>query len=265
MHDKFPLTAWRCVPALTRLIQEGGVDIVHARSRVPAWIGWAAARRAQRPFVTTAHGFYRPHPASRVMVWGRLVIAPSAALGDYLVQQFRLPKDRLRVIARGVDLEAFTFAPPPAAHDGPWRIGLFGRLSALKGHEIALEACARLLRQGVRVRLYLAGDAPADPRRSALDALIASWHLQDAVEWCGVRADIPQLIASMDLIIVPSSGSWPARSSSRQREWRASVSASKRCAAGEVRRDVVTTHQPSAASQAAITCAQSSSMNASPR
>ncbi|MBI4343335.1 MAG: glycosyltransferase [Candidatus Omnitrophica bacterium] len=203
VHDKFPLTAWRCLPSLSRLIQDTDIDVVHARSRAPAWIGWAAARRTQRPFVTTAHGFYRPHPLSRVMVWGRLVIAPSAALGDYLVQQFGLRRDRLRVIPRGVDLEAFAFQPPPD-HDGPWRIGLVGRLTPLKGHEVALHACARLRRQGLPVRLCLAGDAPHSPRREMLDDLAASLGLQDAVEWLGLRYDIPELIASMDVVVVPS-------------------------------------------------------------
>ena len=152
VHRKSLAAVLACIPAVTRLIRETGVDLVHARSRIPAWIGFAAARRAQRPFVTTAHGFYRPHPGSRVMVWGRFVIAPSEALGRYLMEQFRLPRQRLRVIPRGVDLEEFTFRPPALRH-GPWRLGLFGRLSPLKGQEVALRACARLVRKGMSLTL----------------------------------------------------------------------------------------------------------------
>ena len=69
VHKKSLVSMGACVPALTQLIRERGIDVVHARSRIPAWIGFFAARRAQRPFVTTAHGFYAPHPGSRVMVW----------------------------------------------------------------------------------------------------------------------------------------------------------------------------------------------------
>ena len=90
VHQKSLRTMVACVPEVARLIAEGCVDIVHARSRVPAWIGYAAARRAQRPFVTTAHGFYRPHLLSRVMGYGRQVIVPSQALADYLVETFHL-------------------------------------------------------------------------------------------------------------------------------------------------------------------------------
>ncbi len=204
VDEKSPGTMLASIPAVESIIRLHGVDIVHARSRIPAWIGFAAARRAQRPFVTTAHGFYSPHVLSRVMVWGRIVIAPSEALGRYLVERFQLPRQRLRIIPRGVDLDAFWHQPPPASHDGPWRIGLFGRLSAIKGHEIAVRACERLIRQGIDVRLCIAGDEPGSSRRQTLDALIASLKMQGAVEWLGVREDIPALIASMDLVVVPS-------------------------------------------------------------
>jgi glycosyltransferase involved in cell wall biosynthesis len=191
VHEKSPLPMWRCVPAVTRLIQMTGVDLVHARSRVPAWIGFAAARRAQRPFVTTAHGFYKPHTASRVMVWGRLVVVPSEALGRYLVERFGIPKARLRVVPRGVDLEEFVFRPSPASHDGPWRIGLVGRLSPIKGQEIALRACAELLKRGLPVKLCFIGDAPGSALRHVLEGRIHEVKLEGAVEWLGVRQDVP--------------------------------------------------------------------------
>ncbi len=204
VHEKRLSTIRSCIPAVVQLITATGVDIVHARSRVPGWIGWAAARRTQRPFVTTAHGFYSPHLGSRVMVWGRLVIVPSETLGRYLIEQFQLPRARLRVIPRGVDLEEFTFQPPPAVHEGPWRIGLFGRLSPIKGHEVALRSCERLIQRGIPVTLCLTGDAPGSPTRRALDSLIDRLKLREAVEWLGIRHDVAALIGSMDLIIVPS-------------------------------------------------------------
>ena len=204
VHDKSPVTMWSCVPLVTQIIRSTGVDVVHARSRVPGWIGWCAARRAQRPFVTTAHGFYAPHAASRVMTWGRVVIAPSEALGRYLVETFGLPRERLRVIPRGLDTEAFTLRPPRVVREGPWCIGLFGRLSPLKGQEVALRSCAELLRRGRPVVLCLAGDAPEAPGRRALETAIAGLHLEQAVEWWGVRDDMPAAIADVDVVVMPS-------------------------------------------------------------
>ena len=57
VHEKSPAALWSCVPAVAQLIETTGVDLVHARSRVPGWIGFAAARKTRRPFLTTAHGF----------------------------------------------------------------------------------------------------------------------------------------------------------------------------------------------------------------
>jgi len=204
VHKKSLATIAFCVPALTQIIRANHVDLVHARSRIPAWIGFFASRHAQRPFLTTAHGFYAPHPGSRVMTWGRLVIAPSASLGAYLVERFQLPRERLRVIPRGVDLEEFTFQPPAAAHEGPWRIGLFGRLSRIKGHEVALRAAALMRRQGLPVTVCITGPDEETPARRALDALIHSLRLEETVEWLGMRQDIPSLMASMDLVAAPS-------------------------------------------------------------
>ncbi len=203
VDSKSPFTMSACVPALSGIIRNANVDIVHARSRVPGWIGWAAARRTQRPFVTTAHGFYSPGLGSRVMVWGRLVIAPSESLGRYLIDRFGLPKGRLRVIPRGVDLSEFTQRPEREA-SAPWRIGLFGRLSPIKGHDVALRAVAALIRNGFPVKLIIAGDFPTAPLRPALAALADSLKIQDAVEWLGVRHDMPELLAGVDAVIVPS-------------------------------------------------------------
>jgi len=203
--EKSPAALWSTLPALIRLIRSTGVDVVHARSRVPAWIGLAAARRAQRPFVTTAHGFYKPHPASRVMVWGRVVIAPSEALGRYLIEQFHLPPHRLRIIPRGVNLTQFRFQPSSEySAGGSWRIGLFGRVSPIKGHEIALRAVARLRAEGLPVTVCFAGDPPDSARRRQLEALSRALKMEQAVEWCGIRQDIPELIASVDVVVVPS-------------------------------------------------------------
>jgi lipopolysaccharide heptosyltransferase II len=108
------------------------------------------------------------------------------------------------VIPRGVDLEEFAFHPPADAHQGPWRIGLFGRLSRIKGYEVALRAVALMRRQGLPVTLCIAGPAADSPARRTVDPLIRSLQLDEAVEWLGTRQDIPALIASVDLVVMPS-------------------------------------------------------------
>ena len=77
VHEKSLLTL-RLVSQIVTIIRRENVDLVHARSRVPAWIGWLAARFAGVPFVTTCHGYYSTHLLSRVMGWGKRV--PSAVI-----------------------------------------------------------------------------------------------------------------------------------------------------------------------------------------
>ncbi len=206
IHHKSPQALWRCVPEVCRIIREEQVDVIHARSRVPAWVGYLASRRIQKPFVTTCHGFYTPHLGSRVMTWGRTVIAPSKLLGRYLIDTFQVPPERLRVIPRGVDLVEFPFRDPAPHGERPWRIGIIGRFSALKGHDVAIRALAQLLRHHPSATLCVIGDAPAgNPQaRARLEQLADTLGVAQAIEWLGTRYDIPERLASLDVVVVPS-------------------------------------------------------------
>ncbi len=206
VHRKSPWSVASAIPALCQLIQETQVEVVHARSRVPGWIGFAACRRTQTPFVTTCHGFYRPHAASWVMGWGRVVIAPSQALARYLIDHLQVPPERLRVIPRGVDLSEFQFRAAAFQGSPPWRIGVIGRLSTLKGHDVAIRALQHLRRQGLSVTLYIIGEAPAEkPQlRQQLERLAGTLGVASSIKWWGKREDIPTCLATLDVLLAPS-------------------------------------------------------------
>ncbi len=82
VESKNPATMWQNARLMRRLIREERVDIVHARSRAPAWSAYWATRWTGTPFVTTYHGVYKEDlPLKRfynsVMARGRPVIAIS--------------------------------------------------------------------------------------------------------------------------------------------------------------------------------------------
>ena len=109
--------------ALRRILVDAGADIVHARSRLPAWLGRWALRgipEANRPrWVTTMHGLNSPSRYSAVMASGERVICVSRAVRDYLLRHYpRTDPGRLRVIERGIDPARF---PRRAAVDRPAR------------------------------------------------------------------------------------------------------------------------------------------------
>ena len=94
------------VPKLRAVFRREKVDIVHARSRMPAWLGWLALRGlSPRPrFVTTAHGLNSPGGYSSIMARGERVVCVSNTVRDHLLRNYRSADPAaLVVIPRGID------------------------------------------------------------------------------------------------------------------------------------------------------------------
>ncbi len=150
---------------LARVIRSNVVELVHARSRAPAWSAWLAARRTGTPFVTTYHGAYgEGFPLKRrynsVMARGDRVIAISDFIARLITERHGVGPDRLRVIPRGVDTAIFDpalvtgdridkLARAWRVPDGAYTVVLPGRLSGWKGHTVVLEAVAKLKRPDI--------------------------------------------------------------------------------------------------------------------
>ena len=96
VHEKSIFTVMRMVRKLEDIIKDERIDIVHARSRIPAIIAFFAARHTNCGFITTAHGYYSRHFLSRVMGWGRFVIVASSIVGRHMIEAFGVPHERIR-------------------------------------------------------------------------------------------------------------------------------------------------------------------------
>ncbi len=163
LNRRDPFTIQANVRRLARAIE--GFDLVHARSRAPAWSARAAARRTGRPFVTTFHGVYGAGTALKraynaIMAKGDRVIAGSAYVADHLRRRYRVDEARLRVIPRGIDTALFdparmnaerliTLARRWSLPDGAPVVMLPGRLARWKGHVLLIDALARLDRDDI--------------------------------------------------------------------------------------------------------------------
>ena len=220
------LLTLRHMPTLRRLFAEVGADIVHARSRLPAWLGYKAVQSmpaATRPaWVTTVHGLNSPGRYSAIMTSGQQVICVSNTVAAYVRRHYpQVPEQRLRVIPRGVDLAAFARrarpdraarralvqAHPGLAGDGPLLL-LPGRGTRLKGHAQALELLAGLRAAGHgNVRLWMPG--LVEPGREAylaeLMALAQRLQVADAVVASAATGQIAQAYAGADLVLQLSS------------------------------------------------------------
>lgn len=213
------------VPKLRRLFAERGVDIVHARSRLPAWLGFLAWRGmdvATRPrFVTTVHGLNSVGFYSAVMLRGERVICVSQTVRDYVLRHYPdSDASRLRVIARGVDplefphghrpdrdwRKRFVAEHPALSTPAPW-LCLVGRGSRIKGHRHAIELVADLRHQGSDARLILLGVSEPGRERyvDELQRLAQRLGVGDAVVMTPPRRDVRDVMASCRLVLQLSS------------------------------------------------------------
>ncbi len=216
---KSPLTL-RWVRPLRRWLAEQRIDILHARSRFPAWMAWLAWRGmnpATRPrWVTTVHGLYSVSRYSAIMTSGERVIAVSETIRDYLQRGYpELPAERIRLIPRGVDPLEFPYGYQPSL---PWLtewrqrypqlcgvpvLTLPGRLSRLKGHEDFIELIARLRAQGQSVCGLIVGGV--EPRRQGyadqLRRRVEEKGLSEVVLFTGHRADMREIYAVSTLVL----------------------------------------------------------------
>lgn len=223
--SKNPLTLIRNMYRLIATIHREGVDIVHARSRAPAWSAKWACDRTGAHFVTTYHGTYNARSGLKrrynsVMARGECVIANSEFIRDHIAAEHPFAAPRVRVIPRGVDLVRFgpaaVGADRVAALRQAWgldaaaeRAVLFlpARLTGWKGQREAIRALGRLNDDPELDTpwLVLAGDAQGRQTYvEELQALAASEGVADHVLIVGHCSDMPAALMLADLVLTPS-------------------------------------------------------------
>lgn len=220
-----PLTIKLNEGKLRQIIREEKVDLVHARSRAPAWSAWAAAKAEGVPFVTTYHGAYSgtsglKRAYNSVMAKGDLVIANSEWIAAHIHEVHGLDPAKIVTIPRGVDLDVFD--PAKVADAGVERIRalwglagdprlvllLPGRLTRWKGQGLALDALALLApEERAGLVLVLAGDAQGrDAYVSELEHQITASGLAGSafISPHISAADMPAAYLAAGIVLAPS-------------------------------------------------------------
>ena len=214
-----PAQAPGAIRRLARLIAAEDVDLVHARSRWPAWLARYAARRTGRPFVTTFHGAYSTDwPGKRrynaIMTRGDRVIAISAFIARHIAETYTVEPRRIRTIPRGVDLSAFDPARVDAGRIAALRdawqvpegrpvIVLPGRLTTLKGHLALLDALARV-EEGVCCLLVGPSEPAHASYRTRIERRIEALGAAHIVLLTGPCRDMPAAYMLADIVVSPS-------------------------------------------------------------
>lgn len=215
--SKNPLTVPLRVQQLRRCLRELSPDIIHVRSRVPAWLAMFANRTLGLPVVSTVHGFNSVGAYSAVMTRADVVICGSSAIRDHVLRNYDVPESRLRVVFRGVDVAAFDPALVPEEDvlsrrrdwglENRFVVGSVGRITPLKGHDLFLRALALVRRAHPEVAGLIVGGAREDKEGhlAELKRLVESLDLQDVVRFTGSRSDMREIYALTDLVVSATS------------------------------------------------------------
>jgi len=222
-QSKNPLTvlanAWR----IARIVRKRRVDVVHARSRAPAWSAWMGARIAGVPFVTTFHGIYNARsPLKRfynsIMAKGDVVIANSEFTREHILSHYDVDPEKVIAIPRGADLDIFDPAKVSEAEvrELRWQWGVAAedsrcvviapaRLTRWKGQLVLIEA-AKLIeqRRPGTLKVIIAGDAQG--RVSYLQEMqtaIDGAGLREVVAIVGHVDKMPAAFAASDIAVFP--------------------------------------------------------------
>jgi glycosyltransferase involved in cell wall biosynthesis len=187
-----------------------GADVVHVHRGKEHWLAVAASRLGgrRRPIVRTRHIAHtvRAHAANRWLY--RRATALVVTVSDAIRQQYLaaglLTPERVVALPGGADAEAFRprdADPVIRTSLGPADVPLIGLVSGfrvMKGHQIVVDAAARLLASGRRAHVAFVGRGPGEPLiRQAIERAGLARHVTVA----GWAADLPAVMATLDVAL----------------------------------------------------------------
>jgi len=217
---KKSLLTFRYVRVLRKLIKDNNIDIVHARSRLPAWICYLACRgiaREHRPgFVTTVHGHYSVNPYSKIMTYGDRVIAISEFINQYILKNYsNIAPEKISVIPRGVDSNNYPYGfKPPDTWVRSWNeqypqfrnkylVTLPGRISRRKGHDDFLNILLALKNSGANTHgLIVGGAQPGKVNyENDIKAKASLLNINNSVTFLGHRDDLREILSVSNVVL----------------------------------------------------------------
>lgn len=219
VDSKNPLVIYKNIQRLATVIRDNNVDIVHARSRAPAWSAFYATKRTGVRLITTFHGTYgtgglMKRAYNAIMTKGERVIAISAFIAGHIRKVYGTPPSRIRTVHRGVDIESFDPAKVSAEREiklaTAWRLDeglpvvmLPGRLTRWKGQLVFLNAIAKLGRRDIRAVL-VGSDQGRTEYRGELERFVQAHDLGGVVRMVDHCDDMPAAYMLSDVVVSAS-------------------------------------------------------------
>ncbi len=211
--SKNPLTFFPRVRKLQTIISQLQPDILHARSRVPAWLTWFANKRLRIPFVTTVHGFNSVGKYSEIMTRGDAVICVSNPLKEFIEAHYGTPAEKITVVHRGIDPQEFD----PSNVDREWMasfrkeyglagkyvVTAVGRITELKDYETLICAIADCAKDIPNILGLIVGGVRHDKQEyfERLQNLVKKLGIEDRIMFAGSHSYMPEIYALSDVLV----------------------------------------------------------------
>lgn len=217
LKTKNPFKMWSNAKKLAKIIKDNHINIVHARSRAPAWSAYWAAKKTGAVFLTTFHGTYGLGPFgikklyNKVMTYGKLVIAISSHIKNHMLKEYGVDEGKIRLIHRCVNIN--NFSPDKVSQERIIKalkdnhipedkpiISLIGRVTRWKGQHLLLEALSKVKSKDFYC-LIIGSDQGRVHYTNELKDLVKKYNLGGKVEFIEHSFDIPALLMISDVVL----------------------------------------------------------------
>ena len=219
LESKNPIIIFLNIYKLSKIIKKHKINIIHARSRAPAWSAYFAAKKMGIPFVTTFHGTYAiknnlKKKYNSIMVSGDRIIAISKFIKNHILSNYKIGKEKIVTIHRGINLDNFdylkvsnerliTFSKKFNIPEDSYVILLPGRITRWKGHTILIEAIAKLERSDITC--LLVGDSQGRKKYiTELENLINKVNLKNSFRIIENQTDMAAIYKLADVVVSAS-------------------------------------------------------------
>ncbi|XPV69593.1 MAG: glycosyltransferase family 4 protein [Halarcobacter sp.] len=201
---------------LKKILKELNADILHVRSRVPAWLVYFANKNLKIKTVSTVHGFNSVGFYSSIMTKADKVICVSNAIKEYIQTNYNTKEDKITVIPRGVDIELFCEKSIDEDFINKFKkdfnlehkfiVSSVGRVTQLKDYETFIKAISIIKKTNNEVVGLIVGGVRSDKQEylNSLKSLIKELSLENNIIFTGSQKKISEIYSLSDVIVSSS-------------------------------------------------------------
>lgn len=208
----FPFRVFR----LKKVLKKLNPDILHVRSRVPAWLVYFANKSLKIKVVSTVHGFNSVNKYSKIMQSANQVICVSNQIKEYVIKNYHTKKSKITVIPRGIDLQVFNEDNLDFVFMKRFKlennlensliITSVGRITKLKDYETFIDAIYILSKEISNIKGVIVGGVRSDKKEYffELEKRVKRLKLESKIKFVGSSSKVAEIYSLSDVVVSSS-------------------------------------------------------------